>query len=105
MIQIELVCRREQDRASRVVLVVKKPPASAGDARHAGSGPRLEDPLEEGLPGPLGHELVPASDTCHLPGRLCLRGTSAPCSSPGLSESMRPSACFPVRCNILSWCF
>ena len=54
MIQVELVCRREQDRASHGALVVKKPPASAGDVRHAGSVPGLEDPLEEGLPGAFG---------------------------------------------------
>ena len=32
----------------RVVLVVKNPPASAGDIRDGGSIPGLEDPLEEG---------------------------------------------------------
>ena len=54
MIQVELVCRREQDRASHRALVVKKPPVSAGDVRHTGSVPGLEDPLEEGLPGAFG---------------------------------------------------
>ena len=29
--------------------MVKNPPANAGDARDAGSIPRLEDPLEEGM--------------------------------------------------------
>ena len=33
----------------RVVLVVKNPPASAGDIRDGGSIPGLEDPLEEGM--------------------------------------------------------
>ena len=31
------------------VQVVKKPPASAGDARDVGLTPGLEDPLEEGM--------------------------------------------------------
>ena len=29
--------------------MVKNPPANAGDARDAGSIPRLEDPLEDGM--------------------------------------------------------
>ena len=33
---------------SQVVLVVKNPPANAGDVRDAGSVLGLEDPLEEG---------------------------------------------------------
>ena len=35
--------------ASQVVLVVKKPPAKAGDKRDMGSIPGSEDPLEEGM--------------------------------------------------------
>ena len=35
--------------ASQVVVVVKNPPASTGDARVAGAVPGLEDPLEEGM--------------------------------------------------------
>ena len=38
---------------SQVVLVVKKPLASAGDIRDAGSIPGSEDPLEEGTGNPL----------------------------------------------------
>ena len=34
--------------ASQVALVVKNPPASAGDTRDLGSMPGREDPLEEG---------------------------------------------------------
>ena len=37
-------------RASQVVLVVKNPPANAGDVREAGLG--WEDPLEEGMATP-----------------------------------------------------
>ena len=33
--------------ASQVTLVVKNPPANAGDLREGGSVPGLEDPLEE----------------------------------------------------------
>ena len=36
-------------RASQVALVVKNLPANAGDIRDAGSIPRSEDPLEEGM--------------------------------------------------------
>ena len=36
--------------ASQVVLVVKNPPANAGDVREAGLG--WEDPLEEGMATP-----------------------------------------------------
>ena len=36
--------------ASQVVLVIKKLPASAGDAADAGSIPGQEDPLEGGMP-------------------------------------------------------
>ena len=35
--------------ASQVVLVVKNPPASAGDIRNMESIPGLEDPLEEAM--------------------------------------------------------
>ena len=35
--------------ASQVVLMVKKLPANAGDARDAGSVPGLDYPLEEGM--------------------------------------------------------
>ena len=35
--------------ASQVVLVIKDPPANAGDARGAGAVPGLDDPLEEGM--------------------------------------------------------
>ena len=35
--------------ASQVVLVVKNPPANAGDIRDAGSTPGLDDLLEEGM--------------------------------------------------------
>ena len=35
--------------ASQVVLVVKNPPANAGDERHEGSIPELERSLEEGM--------------------------------------------------------
>ena len=35
--------------ASQVVLVVKNPPANAGDIRDAGSIPGQKDPLEEGM--------------------------------------------------------
>ena len=35
--------------ASQVVLVVKSPPASAGDGRDAGVIPRTEGPLERGM--------------------------------------------------------
>ena len=35
--------------ASQVALVVKNPPASAGDIRDTGSIPELEDPLEKGM--------------------------------------------------------
>ena len=35
--------------ASLVALVVKNPPANAGDIRDAGSLPDQEDPLEEGM--------------------------------------------------------
>ena len=36
-------------KASQVVLVVKNPPASAGDGRDMGSTVGWEDPLEEGM--------------------------------------------------------
>ena len=36
-------------QASEVVLVVKNPPAKAGDIRDVGLIPGLEDPLEEGI--------------------------------------------------------
>ena len=36
-------------RASQVAVVVKNPPASAGDARDVGSISGREDPLEEGM--------------------------------------------------------
>ena len=36
-------------RASQVALVVKNPPADAGDLRDAGLIPDWEDPLEEGV--------------------------------------------------------
>ena len=35
--------------APQVALVVKNPPANAGDVRDAGSIPGWEDPLEEGM--------------------------------------------------------
>ena len=35
--------------ASQVVLVVKNPPANAGEVRDAGSIPGQEDPLEKGM--------------------------------------------------------
>ena len=35
--------------AFQVALVVKNPPANAGDVRDAGLTPRSEDPLEEGV--------------------------------------------------------
>ena len=37
------------ERASQVRLVVKNPPANAGDVRDAGLIPDQEDPLEEGM--------------------------------------------------------
>jgi len=37
------------ERASQVRLVVKNPPADAGDVRDAGLIPDQEDPLEEGM--------------------------------------------------------
>ena len=43
--------------ASQVVLVVKKPPAKAGDKRDVGSIPGSEDPLEEGM---ATHSSIPA---------------------------------------------
>ena len=36
-------------RASQVALVVKNPPADAGDIRDMGSIPGWEDPLEESM--------------------------------------------------------
>ena len=36
-------------RASQVALVVKNPPANAGDVRDVGSISGREDPLEEGM--------------------------------------------------------
>ena len=39
----------ERAGASQVVLVVKNPPADAGDVRDAGLILGLEDPLEEGV--------------------------------------------------------
>ena len=39
--------------ASPVVLAVKKPPASAGDAKDADSTPDQEDPLEKGMATPV----------------------------------------------------
>ena len=36
-------------KASQVVLVVKNPPANAGDGRDMGSTVGWEDPLEEGM--------------------------------------------------------
>ena len=35
--------------ASQVALMIKNPPANAGDIRHTGSILSLEDPLEEGM--------------------------------------------------------
>ena len=35
--------------ASQMALMVKNPPANAGDTRDMGSIPGLEDPLEEGM--------------------------------------------------------
>ena len=35
-------------RTSQVALVIKNPPANAGNIRDVGSIPELEDPLEEG---------------------------------------------------------
>ena len=44
------ITKYQQDKgASQVVLVVKKPPANAGDVRDTGSIPVWEDPLEEGI--------------------------------------------------------
>ena len=39
--------------AFQVALVVKNPPANAGDLRDAGLIPGQEDPLEEGMANPL----------------------------------------------------
>ena len=43
--------------ASQVALVVKNPPAKAGDLRDAGSIPGQEDPLEAGM---ATHSSIPA---------------------------------------------
>ena len=45
-----LITEYQQDQgASQVVLVVKNPPANAGDGRDTGSICVWEDPLEEGI--------------------------------------------------------
>ena len=38
-----------ENMAFQVVLVVKNPPANAGEVRDAGSIPGQEDPLEKGM--------------------------------------------------------
>ena len=44
-------------RASQVVLVVRNPPARAGDMRATGSSPGLGEPLEESI---ATHSSIPA---------------------------------------------
>ena len=43
------ISNRTKRRASQVALVVRNPPASAGDLRDLGSFPGAEDSLEEGM--------------------------------------------------------
>ena len=60
-----------------MALVVENPPANAGDARDAGSIPRLEDPLEDST---VSHSSILAGESR---GQRSLSG----CSPQGRKES------------------